>query len=532
MNVDFTAGEVIFAEGSPRNGRWLVSFGRVRLSKAGMALATLSEGAELGEEGEGAWETSATALTAVTLTQGGAPPAKLPAVVRNAVAKVVAALPARHDDLLEFQPDLVELEERPAPKAAEWVLRLIVALMVFAVTWASLAEIDRVVTAEGRLVTTAAKVVVQPLETGVVRSIRVRVGQTVHRGDVLASLDATFTEADTTAARTALTSLDAQIARLEAELSGERPERFSAVASEEALQSDLYGQKKAEVAANLASLDGEIGSIAAELDTGRRERIDAEKTLVIARELEQMRVTLMEKNAGSHLQLLEAQTRRATAERDVNRLGNSAHQLEQKLAALKQKRTAYTNESRGKASQELQTTRRERDKLAEDLKKQERRSSLVTLTAPTDAVVLEVAPRSVGSVASQAEPLVTLVPLDTPLEAEVEVQPQDIALLRGGDSARVKLEALPYQRYGILEGRLDVVSADVLKAEKNAAGQQASIYRARIVIANQSLRNVPADFRLIPGMTVTAEIRIGRRRVISYFAYPLLRALDESFREP
>jgi HlyD family secretion protein len=435
-------------------------------------------------------------------------------------------------DLLEFQPDLVELEERPAPKAAEWTLFAIVGLIVCAIAWASLAEIDRVVTAEGRLVTTSSRLVVQPLETGVIRAIDVRVGQAVKKGQVLATLDATFTEADTAASRAALATLDAMSARLEAQLSGKRPARFSPDPREDALQAEIFARHQAEVAGSLASLEAEIGALTAELETNQREQQDSRKTQAIAREVEQMRQTLVEKNAGSHLHLLEAQATRAAAERDLNRLVNTAKQIAQKLNGIRERRAAYLGESKSKVAQELQNVRREREKVAEDLKKQERRGSLVQLTAPVDAVVLEVAPRSVGSVASQAEPLVTMVPFDAPLEAEVDIRPQDVAMLRPGDSARVKLEALPYQKHGTLTGRLDVLSGDTLKTEKGPNGQQSLVYRARVTLVTRDLHGVPADFRLIPGMTASAEIKIGTRRVITYFLYPIFRAFDESFREP
>ena len=435
-------------------------------------------------------------------------------------------------ELLEFQPDIVGIEQRPAPRAAQLTLFTVVGLIAAAVTWASFAQIDRIVVAEGRLITTSSKIVVQPLETGVVRSILVRVGQSVRKGDILAMLDATFTEADTATSRNSLISLDAQLARLESLIAGERPDTFSPDPRENVLQADMFNRHRAELAANLAALDGEIGALSAEFETNKNETTDAQKTLDITRQLEDMRVQLVERSAGSLLQLLESQARRASAERDVHHLLNTAKQIEQKLGSAREKRIAYMSENQSKVMVELQNLRRERGKISEELKKQERRSSLVQLTAPVDAIVLEVAQRSVGSIASQAEPLVTMVPFDAPLEAEVDVQPQDVALLRGRDSARLKLEALPYQQHGTLMGRLDVVSADVIKSEKGANGQQIPVYRARLVITERELRKVPGDFRLIPGMAVTAEIKIGERRLISYFVYPIFRALDESFREP
>lgn len=552
--LGFNDGDIIFREGTPRTGRWTVTAGEVRLTKAGIVLAVLRAGTDLGDDCDGVWEATAAAIGKVRLVRRGEASA-LPtsrsimvaaaqsgviavahgvaSLLRDVVASHTANRPARRDDLLEFQPDIVAIEERPTPRAAEWTLMTIVGLIVFSITWASLAEIDRVVTAEGRLVTTSSKIVIQPLETGIIRSINVRVGQPVRKGDVLATLDATFTEADTTTSRESLSSLDAQLVRLDAEMVGSHPSRFSDNLREDALQAEMLKRHEAEAHGSLASLDAEIAALTAEMETNRREQRDAEKAAEITREVEQMRLRLFNSETGSKLHLLEAQGQRAVAERDLNRLTNTAKQVAQRLNSAREKRAAYLGERQSKVAQELQSVRRERDKVAEELKKHERRSSLVRMIAPVDAVVLEVAPRSVGSVISQAEQMVTMVPLDAPLEAEVEIQPQDVALLRAGDTARIKLEALPYQRHGAMTGRLDVLSGDVLKAEKGGpGGQPVSVYRARLSITGRDLRNIPDDFRLIPGMTVSSEIKIGSRKVISYFVYPIFRALDESFREP
>jgi HlyD family secretion protein len=147
-----------------------------------------------------------------------------------------------------------------------------------------------------------------------------------------------------------------------------------------------------------------------------------------------------------------------------------------------------------------------------------------------DGTVLEIASRSLGSVAREAEPLVTLMPLGGGLEIEATIDPQDVARLRPGDLARIKVDAFPYQRHGILEGKLRAVSEDTLREAESATPKLS--YKARVEIVDMRMRDVPEDSRLIPGMTATVEIRIGTRRVITYFLYPLFRALDESIREP
>jgi len=172
----------------------------------------------------------------------------------------------------------------------------------------------------------------------------------------------------------------------------------------------------------------------------------------------------------------------------------------------------------------------------------ERRRSLVVLRAPADGVVLELGQRAIGSVAKEAEPVVTLVPRNNKIEAEVDVDSADVARLRIGDNVRVKLDALPFQRHGTIEGRLRVITENSFQPDKNAgpAGPQTgkdpdgrpAFFRARITLGSVTLQDVPPDFRLIPGMTTSAEILVGKRTIISYLLDPVIRVFDESLREP
>jgi HlyD family secretion protein len=167
-----------------------------------------------------------------------------------------------------------------------------------------------------------------------------------------------------------------------------------------------------------------------------------------------------------------------------------------------------------------------------ELRKAELRRSMVVLRAPADAVVLEIAPRSVGSVVREAEPLITLVPLNVPLEIEASVAASDMATIAVGQPVRIKLDALPFQKHGTIAGTLRTVSPDAFVAEKPSEPAGGAFYRVRIRLAELDMRNLPPGFRLLPGMTIRAEVAAGRRTVLSYLLYPLLRGLDESIREP
>jgi HlyD family secretion protein len=147
----------------------------------------------------------------------------------------------------------------------------------------------------------------------------------------------------------------------------------------------------------------------------------------------------------------------------------------------------------------------------------------------------------VGSIVQPAEPFIILVPYNSTIEAEVDILAKDIGRIRVGDSVRVKLDAFPFQRHDTLPGTVKIVSEDSFQRSnqpaKNSPPQTEEeggdgLYRARINLLSTQLRNVPEGFRLMPGMKVRAEIKVGHRSVISYFLYPVIRALDEGLREP
>jgi HlyD family secretion protein len=240
----------------------------------------------------------------------------------------------------------------------------------------------------------------------------------------------------------------------------------------------------------------------------------------------------MQRELGSKITYLDAKGQRLSVEREMLLATNSTSEFAQEIERLKAEKAAYLAEFRQKTAEELVQTRRDHDAAIKQLEKAARRKDVTVLTAPEDAIVLETAQRSVGSVMKEAETLYTLVPLDTPLEAEVLVEGIDVGQVGSGAEARLKLEAWPFQKHGTLPGKIRTISEDTFTPDPKKDGQQRPYYKARVSVTATELRDVPRNFRLIPGMSVTAEIKAGERSILSYFLYPLLRGLDESIREP
>jgi HlyD family secretion protein len=434
------------------------------------------------------------------------------------------------DQAIEFLPEAQEIEQRPIPPLAHIAVHLLLAFVIAAIAWASLSQIDEVVIARGKLVTTESSIVVQPLETGVVKSLDAQPGQLVKRGQQLASLDPTFVEADSAQLQARLDSLQAQITRLEAEAAGRDPKQLAG--ADAALQAELHVEKQQNFAGKLQQLDQTIEGLKAGLVTNERDQRVLAARVKSLNEIEAMHQSLLEQNFGAKLQLLEARERRLEVERELALAVNRATEMSRELAATQAQRSSFTKEWRQKGLEELVAARRERDALVEQLQKAAKRREMVVLAAPADAVVLDVAKRSVGSVLREAEPLYTLVPLGGSTEAELQIDTRDIGRVRASNKVRVKVDAFPFQKHGTIDGELRTVSGDAFARDRAAPMGPELYYTARASLGAFNLRGLAADARLVPGMSVSGEIVVGQRRVISYFTYPLLRAFDEAIREP
>ncbi|MYM36647.1 HlyD family type I secretion periplasmic adaptor subunit [Duganella sp. FT94W] len=435
---------------------------------------------------------------------------------------------------IAFLPDADAIERGPLPRFVRLTLHLMLLVFVSFIVWASVSPLDKIVIGHGRLVNPLPNIVVQPLETSIIQSIEVRTGQVVRKGQVLATLDPTFTAADETQLRNRLASLDTQSAGLRAELSGSAgvPGAQGRGADAE-LQAQLYSERRANFAAQKTKMDQNIARLRASLDTNRHDQEILAKRVKSLREVEAMQEQLVAENFGAKMQLLEARDRRLEVERDMEMQRNKAIETRSELASAEAERAAFDKSWRQKSLEDLRDAGRERDGLNEQLAKADKRHQLVQMVAPADGVVLEIGKLSVGSIVREAEALFTLVPLNAELEAEVEIDSLDIGYLKTGMPVHVKVDAFTFMKHGMLEGKVRTISRDSFKrenADKSSGGMNA-YYLSRIPYSGQ-LRNLPAGAQLLPGMTVSAEVVVGHRTVMSYLLYPLTRALDEAVREP
>ncbi|MEC5163424.1 MULTISPECIES: HlyD family type I secretion periplasmic adaptor subunit [unclassified Janthinobacterium] len=437
---------------------------------------------------------------------------------------------------IDFLPDADAIERSPLPPYLRITLHVMAGALLVLVLWACFSEVEKVVIAHGRMVNPLPNIIVQPLETSIIQKIEVRVGQVVRKGQVLATLDPTFAQADEAQLRTRLGSLDTQAAGLRAELSGQpgAPQQGGAAdAADRLLQAQLASERQANLQAQLGKLDQNLARVAAAIETNRRDQQVLAQRVKSLGEMEAMQEKLIAQQFGAKIHLLEARDRRLEVEREMLLARNKEQELISEKAALQSERGAFSKSWRQKAMEDLLAATRERDGVNEQLQKADKRRQLVQLVAPVDAVVLDMAKLSQGSVVKEAEQMFTLVPLGADLEAEVQIDSLDIGYIKPGDAVHLKLDAFPFQKHGALDATVRTISEDAFRRDAANPGQGTdAYYQSRISFGQARLRKMAPQARLLPGMTLTAEIVVGKRSVMSYLLWPLTKAMDESIREP
>ncbi|MCX7102152.1 MAG: HlyD family type I secretion periplasmic adaptor subunit [Methylobacter sp.] len=449
------------------------------------------------------------------------------------IAKVVTKrIKSVNLPVIEFLPDADEIESTPLPRSARITLHVMFAALLSFLIWAIYSDLDRIVVAHGRLITPLPNILVQPLETSIVQSIDVRIGQVVKKGERLATLDPTFAQADEEQLRKQLSSLETQSKSLESELSGIKAPNNTNTDSDSRLQAELSTERLANFEAQLVKMKENIARLQATLATNRHDQQLLTEQVKPLLEIEGMQEKLVASSYGARIRLLEAQQKRQEVERNLQLSKNREQELKRELASLEAETIAFKKGWRQKMMEDMLSTSRDRNTVSEQLQKADKRRKLVILTSPSDAVVLEIAKLSLGSVAQGGSTFFTLVPLGTDLEAEVQVDAMDVGYVKLGDISRLKLDAFPFQRHGFLEGEVRTISEDAFRKETDPGQNLDAYYKSRIILSSLHLKKMPERARLLPGMTLTAEIVVGKRSVMSYLLWPLKRALDESMQEP
>ncbi len=466
---------------------------------------------------------------------------RLPAVSKRSVRR-------REDDalpsLLEFHSPSAALsasQAKPSARRTTWVVS---SMMICCVVTAGLIPVDKVVTAQGKVVSINPTVVVQPLETSIVRSIDVQEGQVVRKGQLLAQLDPTFAVADAGSLDQQVDSLRAAVNRMSAEANGltyhAAPDSPASL-----VEASIFEQRAAQRHAQLQNYADQISGLQTQVSRDENDAAFYRQRVSVAQNVEGMRLELQKDQVGSKLNSLAATDTRIETTRALASSLASAENERREILATQQQREAYDQQWRGDLSQQLTEESRKLSDAEDQYAKATRRKQLVDLRAEEDAVVLSVAPVSVGSVLQSGDQFFRMVPMNAPLEVEGQIPGGEAGYVHPGDHVDIKFDTFAATQYGGAEGTVRLISADSFTtSSQGAAGGPSqtttdsgpaggeTYYRARITLDKITLHDTPTTFHIVPGMPVAADIKVGKRTVLSYMFSRVLPVAHEGMREP
>lgn len=450
----------------------------------------------------------------------------------------------RHGDGVnpfEFSPARLNLHQAPPPRALSWVLWLLAALVACTLAWATFGRLDIVAVAEGRLVPQTYLKIVQPAEQGVVREILVREGEPVARGQVLIRMDPVATSADLNALRADLAHRELALRRIDAQLAG------GVLLRRPSDSADAFAQADAQFQANVHAHENALAQERAvlerarhDLDVARENRAKLEQVLPHYLEQERAYDKLTRDGFAGRLMFTDKQRERIEKEQDLRAQEFAIRSAQATIAQSEQKIAQIGAEYRRQLRVERSEIAPQLERLRHELVKGGHRLSQLELRAPADGTVKDLATHTVGTVAAPGSILMTLVPRGERLYAEVWVGNADVGFIRPGQETKLKLSAFAFQKYGLLDGRVEHVSADA--TETPQAGPRGDApsrerpssplaYRMLVALESQALNSGGRSYPLAPGMQVSAEVNLGARTVLEYLLSPLQKIAHEAGRE-
>lgn len=447
----------------------------------------------------------------------------------------------------EFQPDAIMLEAQRPPFPMHIVWFIIIALLILMVAWACFAKVDKIVTADGKLTTVRPTITMKPYERTVIKTVNIRPGQRVKKGQVLFTFDPTLTESNYEKLVEQHQSYTAHKQRLEAELAGyDKPFVIPDKPNvDEKNQAGIFSARKLYYQEKLRAYDESLTRYKKTLKALEETLTRYEERKAALGKIESMMSDLQKKHIVSLKDLLQTQVSFIEMAIQIDQQNVQIVENRQQILTIQAERNAFIKDWYRQIMEEHVNVQRELISVDKDVQKAKMLDRQSELRSPCEAVVHELAPFQEGSAVREAEALVTLIPVDVPLEAEIDIPAKDIGWVKLGDEVRIKLDAFPFQQCGTLDGKVSYISQDAFeKGVKSAEQMEATdaggrpsreamgaTYQARLKISG-SLKGRAKDATLLAGMRIKAEIKVGKRTVINYILNPFVKALDEGVREP
>ena len=410
-----------------------------------------------------------------------------------------------------------------------------VSLLLFTlcmVIWSSFSFVDKTVATRGKFTNTAPNIEIQSTGSSFIEELNLDRGQHVKKGETIAILDGTVVNANLKIVEDKINAVKNKILRLELQKQSILNETLKkdSFGQLDNINADILNNHFDEYMIKMKTFSSDLLRIDKEIDSMSKDQNLLRDQLQIKIKIEEGKKNLFEKNVGSLIDTLNSTDQRISMSRQLQSIvSNIEKQKMQKITIADQIKSFVTEKLAGIA-EELSSLNDQLLQQNEELIKNELEKSNLHIKSPVEGIVLNLPTVTVGSLLNKGEPIVTLVRTGLPLVLEIDIDPKDASDVFTGDPVSIKVDALPFQQFGDIEGILVYVSDDTV--EESLQGESGAYYRGRVDVEDSEILGLPEDFDLTPGMLASADLKVGKRRLITYFTNPILRSLSSAMREP
>lgn len=433
-------------------------------------------------------------------------------------------------DAHEFKPILAEIEDSPGSPLGSVTLWLILAVILFFILWTCFGEVDVVISGRGKVIPDGRIKVIQPLDTGVIREIRVNEGDYVKKGQLLMTIDPSTMESQ-------LDLYQENLAHMNAETSRLRATAGSGGHVSSGTQGQLYAASQDNLQKQLASKQQQLETISAQMEETNVQMAHTQEMLVLAQE-RQARAEKV-KDIISKDEYEKAFNDVATNDSKLKELDQQLAQKKFQQEQIRQEMAQAKAGFQTQALTELSEKERQLNELSSNVKSMRFHRDKQKIYAPVNGYIADLMVHTVGGVVTPAEKLLTIVPANTPLLIEAQVSNRDIGFVNKAMPVTVKIDTFDFQKYGTIEGKVMQVAHDSkpISALSNGSPMQnpnspvnpaqEAMYTVIIQPLNNHLMVNGNKQFLTTGLSLTSEINVGKRKIIEFFIYPIIQHLDE-----
>lgn len=423
------------------------------------------------------------------------------------------------DDSYEFKPVIIEIEDTPQNPLGRTILYIVLSLIIFTFLWLFLAKIDIVVSSQGKVIPNGEIKILKPLESGVVSKILVKEGDKVLKGDTLMSIDPSVTTVNLQTKENELNNLNMSIIRLRAlgNESNLTNEELNLLSNSELNlflnQKNSYDNSINQYKFSIEELNFNIESSKDEIirlnnllnkNQNRLNRLEKVKDIISLKEYDELQKEVYDLTSKLNI----AKNNKTAA---VNKLNATKEELE-----------VFKQNSKGKFLDELIAKQKEANLIKAEINAYLFQSKQQLIKSPVDGYVGKLLVNTESGVVNSGEALITIIPANEPLIIKATTLNKDIGFLKEGQKVAIKIDTFNFQKYGKLDGELIHIANDAIEDEKLGI-----VYEIKVKPLKTTL-NIDGEIKNIePGMSVIAEVKVGKRRVIELFIYPIIKYLDE-----